>query len=84
MGVLSNIHLLLKLVDALLLMEIIQFLVKFAHKNDNFICDFLAMSKVCQNQLYTLFCNTPSSSKLMNIGPFMLMLQGDQCNILFI
>ncbi len=61
LGLLCEIHLLLGLACVLPLMESMQSLFKFAHKKDIFICDFITMMKVCQDQLYTLYHDIASS-----------------------
>jgi hypothetical protein len=57
LGLLIDLHLLLRLVIVLPLMEAIGSLLKFAQRQDVPICDFIAIVKVYQGQLYKLYSN---------------------------
>ncbi len=54
LGLLLNIHLLFGLAYVLPLMENMQSFLKFVQKRDIFICDFIAIVKVCSSHLYNL------------------------------
>jgi hypothetical protein len=70
LGLLYDTHLLLGLNCVLLLLENMQSLLKFVQRRDIFICDFIAVVKVCQGQLYTHYIMTPRPpSALMNFNP---------------
>jgi hypothetical protein len=48
---------LLSLACILFLLRTIHSLNKFHQGNDNFICDFVSVIKICQTQMYSLFVN---------------------------
>jgi hypothetical protein len=54
LGILTNLHLLLILAIMLPLMEAIGSLLKSAQRQDVSICDFIAIMKVYQGQIYKL------------------------------
>jgi hypothetical protein len=56
-GHLVNLDLLLSLTCIFFFYETFHSLIKFFQKNDNFICDFVNVVKICQTQLYSLFVN---------------------------
>jgi hypothetical protein len=45
----------------IVLLEIIDFLVQFAQQHDVFICNLMALVKICQGKLYTLYNDGNSS-----------------------
>jgi hypothetical protein len=48
---------LLSLACILFLLKTINSLIKFYQGNDNFICDFVNVIKICQTQMHSLFVN---------------------------
>jgi hypothetical protein len=57
MGLLTDLHFLLRLVIMIPLMEAIGSLLKFAQRQDVSICNFIAIVKVYQGQFYRLYFN---------------------------
>jgi hypothetical protein len=72
-----DIHLLMGLACVLPLVETIQFLLKFAKKNDTFICKFIIVMKVYKGQLYTLYCDITLEGKGDEFMSFHGLLQYD-------
>jgi hypothetical protein len=54
---LCDIKVFLGLACIILMLECIQGLFKFAQTQDAFICDFVAIVKSCQGDLYRMHCN---------------------------
>ncbi len=81
MGLLMDIHLLLELVFMLPLMEAMQFVMKFAQRRYSFIYDFIDVVKVCQGQMYTLYCDNNSSFQGDKFQSFHGLIQFDHQQI---
>ncbi len=47
------------------LLEIIHFLIKFAQLHDVFICDFIIAIKICEGDVYHMYCDIHSLLKVM-------------------
>jgi hypothetical protein len=60
-GLLIDIHLIFGLDVVFPLMEAMQSFLKFSQRRVAFICDFITIMKVCQGQLYNLYCDNNSS-----------------------
>lgn len=56
-GHLVDFDVLLSLACIFFLLKTIHNLLKFSQGNDNFICDFVSVIKICQTQMCSLFVN---------------------------
>lgn len=77
LGFLSNIHLLLGLACVLPLTKNMQSFQKYVQRRDIFICSFIAIVKLCQGQLYSLYCEPTSIFKGDEFWSFCGLLQSD-------
>ncbi len=53
----------------------------FTKRRDIFICDFIVVVKVCQNQLYSLYYDVASAFKGNEFWSFRGLLHGDHEHI---
>jgi len=42
----------------MLVLEIIHFLIKFSRLCDMFVCDFIAIVKICESVVYHMYCDS--------------------------
>jgi hypothetical protein len=75
-NLLVDISIPIALAGFLPLLETVHYLVKFSQQQDIFICDYLAAVKVCQGQLYELYCDPVSSFTSDSFREFTDLISG--------
>jgi hypothetical protein len=78
---LCDIHILLGLVYILPLLEFRHAFIKFAQFKYVFVCDLVAAIKVCQGDVYNMYCNHISKFIVDNIWAFKSLLELKHENI---
>jgi hypothetical protein len=58
---LTNVEMLLGLNVIMALLEAMHSLIKFAQLRDVFVCDFIAIVKICEGDVYWIYCDIHSS-----------------------
>jgi hypothetical protein len=80
-NLLVDISIPIALAGFLPLLETVHYLVKFSQQQDIFICDYLAAVKVCQGQLYELYCDHVSSFRSDSFREFTDLISGRHDNM---
>ncbi len=78
---LCDFQVLLGLSCILPLLESIHALVKFAQMKDVYVCDLVAAIKVCQGDIYMMYCDQTSKFALDNFWAFKSLLEFRHGNI---
>ncbi len=78
---LCDLQILLVLACILPLLESIHALVKFAQMQDMFVCDLVAIVKVCQVDIFNMYCDQNSKFSINNLWVFKSLLECKHENI---
>jgi hypothetical protein len=57
---LTNVGTLLGLNTMMLMLQVIHSLIKFAQLKNIFVCDFIVVVKICEKDVYRMFCDQKS------------------------
>jgi hypothetical protein len=66
---------LLRLACILPLLESLHAFIEFAQMRNDFVCDLMEAIKVCQNDIYKMYCDQISECKYVKIGQSMILLK---------
>jgi len=72
---LCNLEILLMLACILHLLKFVHVLVKFAQMQDMFVCDLMVAVKVCQVDLFSMYCDQNSNFFANNLWTFKSLLE---------
>jgi hypothetical protein len=72
---LCDLQILLVLACILPLLESIHVLVKFAQMQNMFVCDLVAIVKVCQVDIFSMYCDQNSKFSVNNLWAFKSLLE---------
>jgi hypothetical protein len=54
---------------------------KFAHGRDVFVCDYIAIVKVCQSNLYVMYGDSNTSFQVVNFPKFIDVVANTSCRV---